>query len=344
MSNEIKTWQDYPRLKDKVAIVGFAPTTRELAPFDDPEYEIWIVNEEYALPWCKRYDRVFQMHQKWDFGRSNNTNHPNHPLWLRNQAGQCIMCKGEGKFVPINAKEPVNCEQCNGTGTYIPNRRLDLPIYMQEAFPDIPGAVAFPLDEATKMIGRRYFRSSFSYMMTMAMLMGYKRIEVYGFEMGTETEYHYQKANGEYLIGVAVGMGFDVYVPDKCTLLKGNVYGYEESRIGYRQNLETRRLVLDNQVKARKSEAERFNAQAEIVKYLMEHPELKLEDVLNSTAAAYNKATSMLNFVRGAKMETENLTQMYDQYFTGPSEKEDPIDYNFKIIEKNVKVEYAPQE
>ena len=54
----------------------------------------------------------------------------------------------------------------------------------------------------------------------------------------------------------------------------------------------------------------------------------------------FTKAQNIYNFVRGAKKETENITAMYDKYFTGPTEDEDPIAYNYKITEENVKVDY----
>lgn len=44
----------------KIAIVGLSPTTHDLAPFDDEEWEVW------GLPWdngyMHYYDRLFEMH------------------------------------------------------------------------------------------------------------------------------------------------------------------------------------------------------------------------------------------------------------------------------------------
>lgn len=43
----------------KVAIVGLSPSTHDLAPFGDPEWELW------GLPWdgdWARFDRLFEMH------------------------------------------------------------------------------------------------------------------------------------------------------------------------------------------------------------------------------------------------------------------------------------------
>ena len=49
--------------KKTVAIVGLAPTSCSLAPFDDPDVEIWCLNEAHAFPeWLTRWDRWFQIH------------------------------------------------------------------------------------------------------------------------------------------------------------------------------------------------------------------------------------------------------------------------------------------
>lgn len=341
----MREWTDFPRRTDKVALVGFSPTTRDLAPYNDPSYEVWVVNEEYYYPWVKRFDRLFQMHQRWDFLRKNNMNHANHPLWLQNQTGACLLCKGTGKVTPIQGpdkgKEMV-CPDCNGTLVYTPNRP-DVPIYMQAEWDDIPGSIMFPMNEAVEFLGRKYFRSGISYMLTMAMMMGFPRIELYGFEMGTDTEYHYQKANFEWLVGVAEGKGFDVYLPDACPLLKGPVYGFEDSRIGYRQNLETRKQVLDGQVVQTKVKTDQLKAEAELLKYLLANPGANITELYTAKSTEYAKSLGLLNFVRGAKTETENLTRMYDKYFTGPTEQEDPLAYNYRIVEENVKVGYAPE-
>lgn len=344
MSDE-KTWQDYPRKSDAVAIVGFSPTSRHLAPYakTSEEIELWALNEEYNFPWMTRWDRWFQMHQRWDFGRTNNTNHGNHLLWLQNGTGKCVTCKETGKYIPVMQKEEVTCVDCNGTGIYTANRRTDFPIYMQKHYEDIPGSVTYPLGEVTKLLGRKYYRSGFSYMAGLAMLMGYKRIELYGFEMGTETEYHYQKPNGEWLLGIAHGLGIDVYLPDNCSLLTGPVYGYEDSRIGMRQNLETRVAVLNNQFNNLKNDVIRVEAQIALLQALIEHPEWDLKQLMAQKAKEYTDTNGLKNFVKGARTEAENITKMHDKYFTGPSEEEDPIAYNYRIVSENVKVEYVTQ-
>jgi len=149
-----KLWNEYPRKTDKVAIVGFAEATRALAPFDDPSYEVWALNEEYTYPWLKRFDRWFQMHPRWDFARDNNLSHPNHLLWLMDKKDDCLFCKGAGevKKQVKDKTEVMACPYCK-EGIYTPAKtRKGVPIYMQRYWEDIPNSIAYPLNEANEFV------------------------------------------------------------------------------------------------------------------------------------------------------------------------------------------------
>ena len=60
LDKESATVQVIPRRK-KVAIVGFATNTLHLVPWNDPEFEIWGLNQGY-LHCHRRADRWFEMH------------------------------------------------------------------------------------------------------------------------------------------------------------------------------------------------------------------------------------------------------------------------------------------
>jgi len=199
--------------KKTIAIVGFSPTSRHLAPFDDDRVEIWSVNEAHRhhTNYLKRFDRWIQIHRRWDFTKNTSLATKEHWEWLQ--------------------------------------QPHDFPIYMQEHYDDVPASVAFPLDEVKEAYPgvlelmptgeeeeRDYFTSTFAYMCTLAMqeidkqpLPG--RIEVYGFDMATGTEYVYQKGSTEYWMGYARGHNIEVVVPYKCRLVNGKLYGYEISRV-----------------------------------------------------------------------------------------------------------------
>lgn len=47
----------------KVAIVGGSPLTRDLAPYGDPEYQIWVLGNQIDRYHGKRADLVFEIHE-----------------------------------------------------------------------------------------------------------------------------------------------------------------------------------------------------------------------------------------------------------------------------------------
>src|SRR3990170_5399021 len=199
--------------KRTIAIVGFSPTSRHLAPFDDERVTIWGVNEahRHQSSYMKRWDGWMQLHKPWDFRKGSSPATKEHWEWLQQDQG--------------------------------------IPIYMQEKFDDIPSSVAYPLEEIRRAypgikellptgeeLERNYYTSTFAYMCALALYEIDKqelpgRIEVYGFDMATWTEFQYQKGSTEYWIGYANGRGVELTVPYKCRLINGKLYGYEVSRV-----------------------------------------------------------------------------------------------------------------
>lgn len=189
-----------------VAIVGSARTTRELAPFEDESITIFGVNESLMFNWMKRADVMFQMHQRWSFSRPDNRSHKGYWNWLR---------------------EP-----------------HEFPIYMQQAWSDIPASVKYPIEDIISKLcpQRKYFTSTIAYMMALALYQGFERIEIYGIEMAKDSEYLYQRDCVTYWVGRAEGLGVQVLFPEKCNLFKGYLYGYEGGRV-------IERLVFEERLK-----------------------------------------------------------------------------------------------
>ena len=193
-----------------LALVGFAPSTRKQAPWDDESITIAGLNEEYKFPWFKRKSGNliwFQIHDRAVFSRPNNHNDPHHWEWLQ--------------------------------------EKHEFPIYMQQEWKDIPSSVNFPVEDIYKEFGN-YFTSTMPFIMAWAVLNGYKRLELYGLDMASGTEYLYQRPNMHYFIGFLRGKGIDIYIPPNSKLMKGYAkYAYEDMSLGYRQELENS-LVVQN--------------------------------------------------------------------------------------------------
>lgn len=277
--------------KKTVAISGFATTTRGLMPWDDKGCEVWGLNESYIAEgfwmekgkWKRKPDRWFQLHSRANFARQENVHDPNHFDWLKKQK--------------------------------------DFPIMMQKVWPDIPMSTRYPLERYIDTFGR-YGTSSMAWMVGLAALEGYERIELYGFEMSSDTEYAYQRACGEYIIGVASGMGATIYVPPQSALLKGTLYGYQDGSIGIRQQFEIRKnqikFALDqNTVKFRNLEG----AIGMLNGIIEKHPEFKdtLAPYVPQYADVMNKSAAEINAAAGALEEISRTIQLYDNF---PSEQE----------------------
>ena len=103
------------------------------------------------------------------------------------------------------------------------------PIYMIEQYPEIPASVRYPIEEAKALAGRYLnFTSTFCYMAASAIMEGYDKWYVLGFDMDQGTEYEYQREEAFKWIGFARGYGVDIYIPETSGLfVKRLLYGYE---------------------------------------------------------------------------------------------------------------------
>ncbi len=179
-----------------VAIVGFAPSWQQ-APWTDKSIERWSLNEGHLM--MPAVDRWFQMHPRW--------------CWEKNMR--------DGQYM----------EWARGKTEGITNPLNDKPIYMLEAYADIPTAVKYPLTHICERFwpdDPPYLTSTFAYMLALAIDEGFEAIQVWGVDLSTDEEYGYQRAGAEYLIGLARGMGIKVTVPVNCPMLKSPLYGFYE--------------------------------------------------------------------------------------------------------------------
>ncbi len=181
------------KTKDKVCIVGFAPTWNK-TPFADDDFEVWGLNELYAyfkqIP-DAHAERWFEIHSP----NSPSKNTPQHRAWLRKAT------------IPI----------------YMQKHFDDIP----NSVP-FPKDEVFKFFEDKGYMGAKYFTNSISYMIALAIYEGYKEIHIYGVDMAQDSEYAFQRPSCEYFIGIAEGLGIKVYIPCESDLVKAGVlYGYE---------------------------------------------------------------------------------------------------------------------
>lgn len=193
---------------DKVAVIGFT-THNRYAPWHDPSYKIWGLNDLHGMvtqfaPDIWKTDRVewFQLHRE-DGGAFHGVRDPQHRVWLAH----------------------ATC-----------------PIWMWAPHPDIPASVAYPLHDVLAkpilphgkpMSEEAYFNNSISWMLAKAILDGYKEIAVFGVDMAIEgvhgqSEYGSQRPSVEYFVGIARGLGIDVRLHEESEICKcAYLYGYD---------------------------------------------------------------------------------------------------------------------
>lgn len=195
-----------------VALVGFASTTRDAVQQSKAD-EIWTLNWAYKYKFIPRIDRLFEMHPIWAYDGIEKPEYIKpiqHWKWLHNPH--------------------------------------PFPIYMLHQLPQVPSCIRYPIEDVTEYIfGRRllsgdnpsdFYSSSFDYMLALAIYEKWDRIELYGFEMGSLTEYRYQREGSAFFIGNAIGRGITVQRQSNSVVLKTKRYGYEGGQMIFRQDLE----------------------------------------------------------------------------------------------------------
>ena len=176
-------------MKETVAIIGSHPATREEFDWSRTDADIWGFNEALKADWFERADGIFQIHKPVIWRSKTNRNDPDHYQWLQ------------------SGKTPV--------------------IFMQDKFADVPQSERYPIEEVMALApGIGYFTSSVAYAIALAILKGYKRIEVYGVEMETNTEYGHQRVGVAFWCGVAMGMGIEVDFHSP-SFFSAPLYGYD---------------------------------------------------------------------------------------------------------------------
>ena len=173
----------------KVAIVGKAPSSRGLAPYNDKTWEIWGLGDLWRhIP---RWDRWFELH---DTGAGKQRWQPDHVQFLQ------------------------NC-----TNLYVAHPTPELPIaklypkdeVLAKFFPyfnnSVSWMIALALHEGVTHLG----------------LWGVDMAQSDPAK-GSNGEYEHQRPSCEFFVGWAAGMGIEVHVAAESDLLKTTrLYGFE---------------------------------------------------------------------------------------------------------------------
>ena len=175
-----------------LAIVGSHPDSRENAPFDDPNYEIFLFNEAPQKPEIyRRWDTSLQIHKPEVYTSETNWVNKDHWKWLQQDHG--------------------------------PDKR----IFMQSVDPRVPNSVRYPIEAVRSLVPYEYLRSSPALALALAIHLGYKDISLFGSDLSSNTEYHYQATNYTFWIGFAHGKGVNLDMQCWRSEFYQPIYGYE---------------------------------------------------------------------------------------------------------------------
>ena len=264
-------------MNKKLAIIGFSPSSREQAPFDDPEYDIWTMNRAWAQPWMKRWDAMFELHPL-TYIQSNLTYNPDreHYEWILQPHGKTI--------------------------------------YMQEKYPEVPDSVRYPIERMRQKFGD-FYTSSVAFMLALGIDKGYKHIGVWGVDMSADTEYGYQRDSMEYFLGWIMGAGIDLYLPKECPLLKGRVYAFGDNGIGYRQRLEFRRGMLDRQMDGALGDYHKWYGYTETLEteLIPKYPDA--QSLMSQGEAKLVGSRDTIQMISGAAQEVDEMLKYFDEFY-----------------------------
>jgi len=206
-------WKQNNEMKMKKTLVIMGSHSRTVSLFDwsRTDCEIWLFNEaanaknEKGQLKYPKCDAVFQMHHEAIWRNPKNRSDKDHYIWLS------------------SGNTPL--------------------IYMQEAYPDVPKAIRYPIEDVLLLIKNvsmvvnskeekfTYFTSSPDYALALAAHMckykkRYERIEVWGIEMEMESEVYFSQRTGfGFWLGYLTGLGVSIVY--NGMIFKEPMYGYE---------------------------------------------------------------------------------------------------------------------
>lgn len=188
----------------KIALIGSAPSSIRLAPYSDPDYQIWACSPG-TYPVIPRCDKFFELHRP-EFG---------------------VVGKAETQ-VPWFSPE------------YVAWMKMQKEVVMTYAHPDFPNSTTLPSQALQEKYGNYFFTSSLAWMMAMALdaieesrktrtTPEVDAIGLWGVDMSHTTEYGAQRQGCQFFIQIANQLGIEIIVPNESDLLRpATLYGVVE--------------------------------------------------------------------------------------------------------------------
>lgn len=195
----------------KIALIGKAPSSALLAPYDDPSWEVWTLSTLASAKEVPRWDRHFELH---DLRIITTETHGNYRAWMTEQKKPIFFRDAPPPEFPSGIQYPL-------------------------------GEI---LRSCSHLAGVRYLTNTVSMMLALAIYehvqlgMHISEIGLWGIDMAQHglakggnngpftSEYARQRPSVEYWVGIVEGIGIHVIVPEQSDLLKtACIYGYQHT-------------------------------------------------------------------------------------------------------------------
>lgn len=191
--------------RKKFALVGFASSTREMAPFHDPEWVVMGMNQlNRHIP---RADAWIEIHKEWNTAVVPGTDHTG---WLRD-CGIPVLMAQRIPELPTSVTFPINrlidkfADYFTSTVAYMVAYFVDhIDREVESRMKDSPSnglATAWDVAELQKSMYSEY------------------TIGIFGIDLIVGEEYTWQRPCAEYHLGQALARNITVMVPPQSALL-----------------------------------------------------------------------------------------------------------------------------
>lgn len=182
----------------KIAILGSAPSSIALAPFEDPSWAIWVCSPAaFATVASRRSDVWFETHRFLP-SEPGKSGAPGTRPWFSPEFHQFL-------------------------------RDHKGPVFMSQVDPTIPNSVRIPFEELLKKYGPYHFCSTIPWMLALAIEQMPKAIGLWGIDMSSSEEYVQQRPACQHFMGMAKALGIEVVLPLESDLMRPPlIYGLGE--------------------------------------------------------------------------------------------------------------------
>lgn len=214
----------------KIAIIGKAPSSMALGPYDDPTWEVWILNTIGLNKEVSRWDRQFELH---DLELTKTPAHGGYYQWLSEQER------------PVYLRDDPPADFKNG---------IRFPLgKMLEHFGGLAGGKYLTNSVSMELALAVYEHDTGDVKVSDMGLWGVDMAQ-HGFAQGGAngpftSEYARQRPSVEYWCGLAEGRGIKLHVPNESDILKAAcIYGYQHD--AHWHKLMARRKELQQRIAA----------------------------------------------------------------------------------------------